>query len=584
MKKSHSLKVIQLLLFSILGLYSLDAQAQVLAPDLLCVKNDTLVWVTPINNCGTFNAYHIFASQNINGPYDLLASISEPNLSLFVHVGGSIQNWFYYMESDYDCPGETVLQSDTLDNRLPQIASIQAVSVSGSEVQVSWNISPSPEVAFYIVYRITPNGTIPIDTVFSGTTYTDTEANPENQEEFYYVLAADECGNTSIFDDPHHTIKLETSVSSCEQSIALSWGLYENWTNGIGIQEIWVSIDGAAPILEATIGASATNYTFENANDATEYCFFVRAIEANTNIGANSNQVCQVLDIVQPNRNLSLNSVTVTANNEVELNWNWDSNAEINTYRILRSTDNMSYSEILNQAIAPPLPNNNIFVDENALPQEGLLYYYIETRDDCDSIVLSNYFSTVHLSGTPQDNQANILLWTAPDIQNGTVQTYELFRVLDGAISSLGTFDSAIQNFEDAADLSNAATANLCYYVEATISLVLPDGSTETAMVQSNWACIEQFAKLLVPNAFTPTGKNPEFKPTIFFGETATYQMRIFDRWGGLIFESTNPNVGWKGRGRNGNLVQQGVYMYLIELQQENGRLTRAQGPVMVLK
>lgn len=584
MKLNHYFQVIKLLLLLVIATSLSQVQAQVFAPDLLCVKNDTLVWVAPNNNCGPFTAYHIFVSENQNGPYNLLTSISDPSTTIFVHMGGSQQDWFYYMESEHDCPGEMVLQSDTLDNNLPEIAPIQSVSVNGSNVEINWEVSPSPEVAFYIIYRITPNGTIPIDTVFNATTYTDSGANPNDQEEFYYVLATDACGNTSIFDDPHHTIKMETSVSVCEQTINLSWGLYENWDNGIGSQEIWVGIDGADPVLEATISATATNYVFENANDATEYCFFVRAIQNGTNIGANSNQVCQTLDIVQPNRNLILNRVFVTPNNNVELDWSWDTNAEIHTYRILRSVDNSNYEEIFSQNIAPPLPDNNIFVDENANPEQERTYYRIETIDDCDSTKVSNFFSTVQLTGTPQDDQNNLLSWTAPEIQNGVVESYELFQVLDGTANSLGIFDTNTLIFTDAADLTDAATANLCYFIQATIALTLLDGSTQNVVVQSNWSCIEQFAKVLVPNAFTPTGKNPEFKPLIFFGETATYQMSIYDRWGGLVFESTDPNVGWKGRGRNGNLVQQGVYMYLIELRQENGRVTREQGPVMVLK
>src|SRR5690606_31931382 len=49
------------------------------------------------------------------------------------------------------------------------------------------------------------------------------------------------------------------------------------------------------------------------------------------------------------------------------------------------------------------------------------------------------------------------------------------------------------------------------------------------------------------PTAFTPNGDglNEVFKPATFYeGE---YDLRIYDRWGALVFQSNDPQAHWDG-------------------------------------
>jgi gliding motility-associated-like protein len=68
---------------------------------------------------------------------------------------------------------------------------------------------------------------------------------------------------------------------------------------------------------------------------------------------------------------------------------------------------------------------------------------------------------------------------------------------------------------------------------------------------------------IYVPNSFTPNGNglNEVFMAK---GEVMTFNMKIFDRWGALIFESSDINKGWDGFYK-GRLVQEDVYVWLIE-------------------
>lgn len=71
------------------------------------------------------------------------------------------------------------------------------------------------------------------------------------------------------------------------------------------------------------------------------------------------------------------------------------------------------------------------------------------------------------------------------------------------------------------------------------------------------------------PNAFTPDndGINDVFAPVLTGYDPATYEFRIFDRWGELIFESFDPNEAWLGNHKNGShYVQNDVYVWILSV------------------
>lgn len=73
--------------------------------------------------------------------------------------------------------------------------------------------------------------------------------------------------------------------------------------------------------------------------------------------------------------------------------------------------------------------------------------------------------------------------------------------------------------------------------------------------------------KLFVPTAFSPNkdGVNDVFRPSII-GPVDTFRMQIFDRWGNLLFQSTDPAIGWEGEARSGKRLDEGIYIYTLEV------------------
>lgn len=76
---------------------------------------------------------------------------------------------------------------------------------------------------------------------------------------------------------------------------------------------------------------------------------------------------------------------------------------------------------------------------------------------------------------------------------------------------------------------------------------------------------------LYVPNAFSPNGDgvNDEFKayPACPLLE---FEMRVFNRWGQLVYLSNNPNDGWDGF-VDGKLAMPGHYVWLVKFALANG-------------
>lgn len=90
-----------------------------------------------------------------------------------------------------------------------------------------------------------------------------------------------------------------------------------------------------------------------------------------------------------------------------------------------------------------------------------------------------------------------------------------------------------------------------------------------------------------VPNTFTPDGDefNNEFKPVFASGfDPQSYTLTIFNRWGEVLFESHDTNVGWDGT-YSDSLVKEGVYSWKISFKSlENDKKYTDQGHVNILK
>ena len=90
-----------------------------------------------------------------------------------------------------------------------------------------------------------------------------------------------------------------------------------------------------------------------------------------------------------------------------------------------------------------------------------------------------------------------------------------------------------------------------------------------------------------MPNTFTPDGDkfNQEFKPVFTSGfDPFDFEMQIFNRWGELVFQTNDHNIGWDGSYQN-KLSKEGVYMYKLQFRDKvTDNKTTKQGTVNLLR
>jgi gliding motility-associated-like protein len=89
---------------------------------------------------------------------------------------------------------------------------------------------------------------------------------------------------------------------------------------------------------------------------------------------------------------------------------------------------------------------------------------------------------------------------------------------------------------------------------------------------------------IYIPTAFTPdkNGINDKFKP-IVYGKTLQYNLVVYNRFGSIVFKSTDPNKGWDGSIR-GVLQENAAFVWTCSYQLE-GRLPKTEkGTVLLLR
>ncbi len=90
-----------------------------------------------------------------------------------------------------------------------------------------------------------------------------------------------------------------------------------------------------------------------------------------------------------------------------------------------------------------------------------------------------------------------------------------------------------------------------------------------------------------MPNAFTPNGDgiNDDFFGKGYLEGATNFRMAIWNRWGELVFETTNPNDKWNGEKRNsGGMSPEGVYTYVVSFTGPRGEINEFKGFATVVR
>jgi gliding motility-associated-like protein len=117
-----------------------------------------------------------------------------------------------------------------------------------------------------------------------------------------------------------------------------------------------------------------------------------------------------------------------------------------------------------------------------------------------------------------------------------------------------------------------------------TLIAISDKGCLDTATYQ--YINVSDYWTIYVPTAFTPTGddQNDEFRPIHHNISSVGYLFRIFDRWGKLVFETTDPYKGWDGS-IDGKMVKSNtVFTWTLEFYDMFGLLQKRDGTVTLVR
>ena len=132
-------------------------------------------------------------------------------------------------------------------------------------------------------------------------------------------------------------------------------------------------------------------------------------------------------------------------------------------------------------------------------------------------------------------------------------------------------------NIADPVGLYGSEIQNITYQVKATDIF----GCSGTAFVKVTIA--PTLPDIFVPNAFTPEkNSNNLFRP-VCMGIASLEYFRVYNRWGQLLYSTSQPGQGWDGRVR-GKLQDSGAYLWMLMGTDYTGKVLYKKGTVTLIR
>lgn len=160
------------------------------------------------------------------------------------------------------------------------------------------------------------------------------------------------------------------------------------------------------------------------------------------------------------------------------------------------------------------------------------------------------------------DSLKNVLTWNNPNLTCADdVIAYKIYYVnklnytLDSIYRIEGAENTRYEHYPE-------ESLGGCYAVAAIDSF---QNESQASYVK----CVDNCSYYSLPNVFSPNGDgvNDIFKAENPNNVIEKVDMKIFNRWGDLVFETTEANINWDGKVKNSNkIVSPGVYYYVCDV------------------
>lgn len=172
----------------------------------------------------------------------------------------------------------------------------------------------------------------------------------------------------------------------------------------------------------------------------------------------------------------------------------------------------------------------------------------------------------------------NTLNWETPSsicpAESGDLAGYDIYFATseDGEYEWIASIDDPNTNKYEHRPATGLAG---CYKILARDTL-----GNESEF--SNTVCVDNCPFYDLPNTFTPNGdgQNDLYKPYPYCF-ISRIQFKVFNRWGQVVFETTDPDINWDGNNLNGQELASSTYYYTCAVFEN--RFSSTEQPPLVL-
>ncbi len=187
-------------------------------------------------------------------------------------------------------------------------------------------------------------------------------------------------------------------------------------------------------------------------------------------------------------------------------------------------------------------------------------------------------------TGCTATTSATIRLLSGP-----TVNVSRDTLIMAGASTQLWAGGGISYLWTPSGSLTNAAIFNpIAEPIQTTTYTVIVTGPNECQASDSVTVTVRQIdcdsVTIFVPTAFSPNGDG--MNDVLYVRPPACVtqmEFQIYDRWGELLFSTSNPKTGWDGSYK-GQPMNMGVFVYYLTATIFNGRTISKKGNVTLMK
>lgn len=501
--------------------------------------------------------------------------------------------------------------------QIPTVSIDSVTVLNDRQVSINWQVSSNTTVDGYYVYRIYQNNLgqmifdAPITINGRSTNKLVYEDNfgqidlPSEKSLRFWVTAFDKDVNPiaqSGFDTfavkPHQTLCLNQMVDECNGAVYLKWNAYSDARNGFfnstGAQESYEIYESQnnGPFKKLKVELINKNsYKRSGLMTGINYRYKVIARSNDVmNIGASSTSNEKSFTgtfSLAPAYVYLYNATTAANNRTITLYWMTDTSSCRLTYSILMSEDSINFKEVA-RIDSQTYTRFNVKPIDNLLTERYAYYFKIVTTTACpDTIDTSNVVRVVRLKAEYVNPTTNKISWN--NFEGWAVGTgfFELYRVKKDSAGIdikdlIATVVPPTNTFTDI-DLSPPGIDNATYYYMKTTEDVNDPFNVQSVSF-SNRAYVYKEIKIIAPEVFTPNGLTPVFRPRVLTTNNNKFSLKVYNRWGKLVFETTDEVLGWDGKDKDSNDVcTTGAYVYVIESTDALGAVIRKSGTVALI-